>query len=65
MIRKIYFQVNRKYFDIGPDDIQERFKRKQDEFGYEKMDPIRLIELISELIDIFCDYKVETENTVK
>jgi hypothetical protein len=60
----MFLNVNKKYFEYGPDDVSEKFRRKQDEFGYDKIEPIRIIELTTELIDLFCVYKTETEDLV-
>lgn len=61
-MQSIFLFVNRKYFDSGPDELQESYKRKQDEFGYERIDPIKLVDLTKELVELLCTYHVETND---
>jgi hypothetical protein len=65
MARKIFLQVNRKYFEYGPDDQIEKFKRKYDEFGYMKIDPIHLVELTMELVEMLVFTQIEKEQAIK
>lgn len=59
-IHGLFVQVNSRYYviiinqnDQDFNDINEKLNRKQNEFGYQRLEPVKLIELIREMLDTY------------
>ncbi|CAD8079507.1 unnamed protein product [Paramecium primaurelia] len=62
-VQALFLEINNRYYDFN--DINEKLNRKSNEFGYTRLDPYRLIDLIKEMLATYIKGIIQTEEEVQ